>query len=102
MALGSSARHPDAARIGTAWTVLIHLFGLLSGDVVYRLVFMDTDQTVEALVNRLQAWGPELYPQSVPAAIARNEWGAVLEPAATLKQAGLSAGQIFSVEWTAA
>ena len=78
--------------------MLVHLFGHLQGDVVLRVVFIDTGQTVETLANQLQAWGPELYPHPITAATVRNEGGMVLEPAATLTQAGLHAGDIFSVE----
>ena len=78
--------------------MVVHLFGHLQGDVVVRVVFIDTDQTVVALANQLQAWGPELYPHPIRAATVRNEGGMVLEPAATLTQAGLHAGDIFSVE----
>jgi hypothetical protein len=98
MATHPTAARPDAAGIGVQPTVVVHLFGHLEGDVVLRVVFIDTGQTVEALANQLQAWGPELYPHSVPAATVRNEGGIVLELAATLTQAGLHAGDIFSVE----
>jgi Toluene-4-monooxygenase system protein B (TmoB) len=78
--------------------VIVHLFGHLGGDFVVRVVFIDTDQTIEALANQLQAWGPELYPSPVPGATVRNENGVVLDPAATLAEAGLDAGDLFSVE----
>jgi hypothetical protein len=78
--------------------VVIHLFGHLQGDFVLRVVFIDDRQSVEALANQLQAWGPDLYPRPIPAATIRNEEGIVLEPAATLTRAGLHAGDIFSVE----
>jgi Toluene-4-monooxygenase system protein B (TmoB) len=81
--------------------MLVHLFGRLQGDFVHRLVVLDTDQTIEALANQLQAWGPQLYPSPVPETRVRNESGAVLEPSATLTEAGLCAGAIFTVEWTA-
>jgi Toluene-4-monooxygenase system protein B (TmoB) len=80
--------------------MLIHLFGRLQGDFVQRLVVMDTDQTVSVLAARLQAWGPRLFPpSSVPATTIRNEEGVPLQQSATLTQAGLSAGDMFSVEW---
>ena len=77
-------------------TTVVHLFGHLQGDFALRVVFTDTDQTVATLANQLQAWGPELYPHPDPAATVRNEAGIVLEPTATLAQAGLHAGDIFS------
>jgi hypothetical protein len=81
--------------------VFIHLFGRLQGDFVHRLMVIDSDQTVEVLARQLQAWGPQLYPPSRPAATVRNESGALLEPAATLTQAGLRPGDIFAVDWVA-
>jgi hypothetical protein len=77
--------------------MLVHLFGRLEGDFGLRVVVVDTDQTVAELADQLQAWGPELYPHP-KAATVRNESGAVLEPASSLAQAGLNAGDIFSVE----
>jgi hypothetical protein len=81
--------------------MFIHLFGHLQGDFVHRLMVIDSDQTVEVLANQLQAWGPQLYPPRIPATTVRNESGAVLEPSATLTQAGLRPGSIFAVEWVA-
>jgi Toluene-4-monooxygenase system protein B (TmoB) len=79
--------------------MLIHLFGRLQGDIGQRLVVMDTDQTVSELAARLQAWGPRLYPSSVSASTIRNEEGVPLRQSASLTQAGLTAGDMFSVEW---
>ncbi len=78
--------------------MLIHVHGYLSDDFVGRVILIDTDQTVQSLAERLRAWGPDLYPRPVVAAVVSNERGEVLEMTSTLTEAGLEAGDIFRVQ----
>ena len=78
--------------------MLIHLHGYLSDDFVGRVIVMDADQTVQAPAERLRAWGPDLYPRPVVAAVVSNERGEILELTSTLTEAGLGAGDIFRVQ----
>ncbi len=78
--------------------MLIHVHGYLSDDFVGRVILINTDQTVHALAERLRAWGPDLYPSPVVAAVVSNEQGEALELTSTLTEAGLGAGDIVRVQ----
>jgi hypothetical protein len=78
--------------------VLIHLYGLLEGDFLARVIVADSGGTVEALADQLQAWGPDLYSRAIEGRTVTNEQGLILDPAWTLTAAGLSAGDIFHVQ----
>jgi hypothetical protein len=77
--------------------VLIHLYGFLEGDFLGRVIVVDSAQTVLGLAVQLQAWARDLYPCPTAAPTVTNEQGVLLEPASTLTDAGLSAGDIFHV-----
>ena len=55
--------------------MLIDLHGYLSDDFVGRVIVIDNAQTVQALAERLRAWGPDLYPRPVVSAAVSNERG---------------------------
>ena len=74
----------------------IYLFGYASDDFVGRVIVTPNERTVAELARQLVAWG--LAPERQGAIAVRNESGEILEPAATIAQAGLSNGDIFTVE----
>ena len=74
----------------------IYLFGYASDDFVGRVIVTPNERTVAELGRQLVAWG--LAPERRGAIAVRNESGEILEPAATIAQAGLSNGDIFTVE----
>jgi hypothetical protein len=76
--------------------VRIYLFGYASDDFVGRVIVTPNERTVAELGRQLVAWG--LVPERQGAIAVRNESGEILEPAATIAQAGLSNGDIFTVE----
>jgi hypothetical protein len=76
--------------------VRIYLFGYASDDFVGRVIVTPNERTVAGLGRQLVAWG--LAPERQGAIAVRNESGEILEPAATIAQAGLSNGDIFTVE----
>jgi hypothetical protein len=76
--------------------VRIYLFGYASDDFVGRVVVTPNERTVAELGRQLVAWG--LAPERQGAMAVRNESGEILEPADTIAQAGLSNGDIFTVE----
>ena len=80
--------------------MLIHLYGFLEGDVLGRVIVVDSAQTVLGLAEQLQAWARDLYPVPMGAPTVTSEQGVLLEPASTLTAAGLSAGDIFHVRGT--
>jgi hypothetical protein len=51
---------------------------------------------VAQLADQLIAWG--LAPERRGSLTVRNEAGVILDPAATISQAGLGSGDIFKVE----
>jgi hypothetical protein len=77
--------------------LLIYLYGFLEGDFLGRVIVVDRARSVGAIADQLQAWGPELYPRQLSGPTVTNEHGAVLDPASSLTDAGLSAGDIFHV-----
>lgn len=54
------------------------------------------DRTVAQLAGQLVAWGPA--PERSASLTVRNEAGDILDPEATIIQAGLANGDIFRVE----
>ncbi|HVU72824.1 MAG TPA: EsaB/YukD family protein [Mycobacteriales bacterium] len=76
-------------------TVRAYLFGFLDDDFFGRVVVVPTDQTVATLAAQLAAWGPT--PERRGRVIVTDESGAVLDPAATVAEAGLVNGDIFTV-----
>jgi hypothetical protein len=76
--------------------VRVYLFGYASDDFVGRVVVTPNERTVAELARQLVAWG--LAPERPGAMAVRNESGEILEPADTIAQAGLSNGDIFTVE----
>jgi hypothetical protein len=76
--------------------VRVYLFGYASDDFVGRVVVTPSERTVAELGCQLVAWG--LAPERQGVIAVRNESGETLEPADTIAQAGLSNGDIFTVE----
>jgi hypothetical protein len=76
--------------------VRIYLFGYASDDFVGRVIVTPNERTVAELGRQLVAWG--LAPERQGAMAVRNESGEILQPADTIAQAGLSNGDIFTVE----
>jgi hypothetical protein len=76
--------------------VRVYLFGYANDDFVGRVIVTPNERTVADLGRQLVAWG--LAPERQGAVAVRNESGEILEPADTLAQAGLSNGDIFTVE----
>jgi hypothetical protein len=54
------------------------------------------ERTVAQLADQLVAWG--LAPERAGSLPVRNEAGDILDPAATIAEAGLGNGHIFKVE----
>ena len=74
----------------------VYLFGYASDDFVGRVLVTPNERTVAELARQLVAWG--LEPERRGAITVRNESGEILEPADTIARAGLSNGDIFTVE----
>lgn len=74
----------------------VYLFGYASDDFVGRVLVTPNERTVAELARQLVAWG--LEPERRGAITVRNESGEILEPGDTIAQAGLSNGDIFTVE----
>ena len=74
----------------------VYLFGYASDDFVGRVIVTPNERTVAELGRQLLAWG--LAPERRAAITVRNESGAILEPADTIARAGLTNGDIFTVE----
>ena len=72
------------------------LFGFASDDFLGRVVLTPDDRTVAQLAGQLVAWG--LAPERNASLTVRNEAGDILDPEATITQAGLANGDIFQVE----
>lgn len=72
----------------------IYLFGFLDDDFYGRVMVTPADQTVDGLAKQLVSWGPTTRDGRLR---VTNEAGAVLDPAATLREAGLGNGDIFKV-----
>jgi hypothetical protein len=74
----------------------VYLFGFASDDFLGRVIVTPDERTVAQLAEQLVAWGPA--PERGGFLTVRNEVGDVLDPAATIAQAGLGNGAIFKVE----
>ena len=75
---------------------LVYLFGFISDDFFRRVLVTPTDQTVGRLADQLVAWG--WNPEAHDRYRVTNEAGIVLDPELTIAQAGLSNGDLFTVE----
>ena len=76
--------------------MLVYLFGFASDDFLGRVVVTPDERTVGQLAGQLAAWG--LAPDRGGSLTVRNEAGDVLDPTATIADAGLGNGDIFNVE----
>ena len=74
----------------------VYLFGFASDDFLGRVILTPDDRTVAQLAGQLVAWG--LAPERNAALTVRNEADDILDPEATITQAGLANGDIFRVE----
>ena len=74
----------------------VYLFGFASDDFLGRVILTPDDRTVTQLAGQLVAWG--LAPGRSASLTVRNEAGDILDPEATITQAGLANGDIFRVE----
>jgi hypothetical protein len=74
----------------------VYLFGFANDDFVGRVLVTPDERTVAQLAAQLVAWG--LAPERGGSVTVRNEAGDVLDPTATIAQAGLGNGDIFKVE----
>jgi hypothetical protein len=74
----------------------VYLFGFASDDFLGRVIVTPDERTVAQLADQLVAWG--LSPEQRGPFTVRNEAGDILDPAATITQAGLGNGDIFKVE----
>ncbi len=72
------------------------LFGFASDDFLGRVIVTPDQRTVAQLADQLVAWG--LAPGRGGSLTVRNEAGGILDPAATVRAAGLGNGDIFTVE----
>src|SRR4029077_4375537 len=73
-----------------------YLFGFASDDFLGRVIVTPDQRTVAQLADQLVAWG--LAPERDGPLTVRNEAGDILDPAATIRAAGLGNGDIFKVE----
>jgi hypothetical protein len=74
----------------------IYLFGFASDDFLGRVVVTPDERTVAQLAGQLVSWG--LAAEQGGSLTTRNEAGDILDPDATIAQAGLGNGDIFKVE----
>jgi hypothetical protein len=74
----------------------VYLFGFASDDFLGRVILTPDDRTMAQLAAQLVAWG--LAPERNASLTVRNEAGDILDPEATITQAGLANGDIFRVE----
>ena len=74
----------------------VYLFGYAAGDFLMRVIVTPDERTVAQLAAQLVAWS--LVPVDDGEVTVRNEQGDVLVPTSTIAQAGLGAGDIFTVE----
>ena len=75
---------------------VVYLVGFMSDDILGRVVFTPCDQTVGRLAEQLVAWG--WNPEAHHRYRVTNEAGTTLDPQLTIVQAGLSSGDLFTVE----
>ena len=74
----------------------VYLFGFASDDFLGRVIVTPDERTVAQLAGQLLAWG--LAPERSGSLAVRNKAGDVLDPAATIADAGLGNGDIFKVQ----
>ena len=74
----------------------VYMFGFASDDFLGRVILTPDNRTVAQLAGQLVAWG--LAPERSASLTVRNEAGDILDPEATIIQAGLANGDIFRVE----
>jgi hypothetical protein len=74
----------------------VYLFGFASDDFLGRVIVTPDERTVAQLAGQLVAWSPA--PERGGSITVRNEADDILDPAATIAQAGLGNGDIFKVE----
>jgi hypothetical protein len=74
----------------------VYLFGFASDDFLGRVLVTPDERTVAQLAGQLVSWG--LAPDRGGSFAVRNEAGDILDPAATIAEAGLGNGDIFKVE----
>ena len=74
----------------------VYLFGFASDDFLGRVILTPDDRTVAQLAAQLVAWS--LASERSASLTVRNEAGDILDPEATITQAGLANGDIFRVE----
>ena len=77
-------------------SAIVYLFGFMSDDFIGRFLVTPSDQTVERLAEQLVSWG--WNPEARGPYQVTNEAGSVLDPQLTIAQAGLSSGDLFTVE----
>ena len=75
---------------------VVYLFGFMSDDFLGRVLVTPSEQTVGSLAEQLVSWG--WNPERRARYRVLNEAGTVLDPALTIAQAGLSNGDIFTVD----
>ena len=75
----------------------IYLLGYASDDFLGRVIVTPNERTVAQLAGQLLAWG--LAPERGGSVTVRNEAGDVLDPGSAITQAGLTNGDIFTVDW---
>jgi hypothetical protein len=74
----------------------VYLFGFASDDFLGRVVVTPDERTVAQLAGQLVSWG--LAQDRDGSLTVRNEAGDILDPTATIAEAGLGNGDIFKVE----
>jgi len=89
-----------AARAGAdrmTASVRVYLFGYLHDDFFGRVVVAPAERTVGDLARQLSAWAPARGRDRDAPSKVTNEAGEILDPALTIREAGLGNGDIFTV-----
>lgn len=73
----------------------VYLFGFLDDDFYGRVMVASDDTSVGALAAQLAAWS--LEPERRGTLSVEDEHGTSIDPAATIRAAGLGNGDIFMV-----
>jgi hypothetical protein len=74
----------------------VYLFGFASDDFLGRVIVTPDERTVAQLAGQLVSWG--LASDRGGSLTVRNEAGDIIDPTATIAEAGLGNGDIFKVE----
>jgi hypothetical protein len=82
-------------------SVRVYLFGYLQDDFFGRVVVAPSERTIDDLAAQLFAWGPDPGRERNEPSKVTNEAGEILDPALTIREAGLGNGDIFTVCRTA-